>query len=1071
MTKDNGILNVAPATTRRAGRVGGLVAAAVAMNLFATAAARADVYAFTIAAGAGVVLDHTDGTGTNARFFNPTGAAVDGAGNLYIADGGDHTVRKVTAGGVVTTLAGSSGQPGSSDGAGTGARFLYPYAVAVDGSGNLYVTDTGNENVRKITAGGVVSTVAGTLGIAGSVDGPAAAAQFNLPEGVAVDSAGNVYVSDTNNSTIRMIAVSGTVTTLAGVAGQTGASDGTGGSARFNYPFGIAVDTAGSLYVADFGNSTIRKIAAGGVVTTLAGTASQSGGSDGQGSAARFNHPSAVSVDGAGNVYVADTSNQTIRKVTAGGSVSTLAGTAGVGGRADGAGAAASFFYPGGIAVTGSGTVYVADTGNHSVRVVAASGAVATLAGAAGQQGSADGTGSAALFAYPDGVAVDASGNLFVADHNNNTIRKMTPSGVVTTVAGTAGLAGSVDGAGAAARFSGPTGVAVDGTDNLYIADAGNSTIRKITANGVVSTLAGLAGIAGNIDGAGAGARFNAPQGVAVDGAGNVYVADTNNSTVRMVTANGTVTTMAGVAGQTAGTDGASGVARFDGPYAVAADSGGNVYVADFFNATIRKITAAGTVSTLAGLVQQVGFTDAAGAAARFNQPYGLAVDSVGNVFVSDTYNRAVRKISAGGVVTTVNGPECRFLYPQGIAVDASDNLYVADGDNQAINVGAIVTAPASGAPVASVSVTTGQGATFAIGAAGSTTTYQWQLSVDGGVTWTAVANNATYSGATTPTLVLASTTLAMNGSLYRAQLANAAGTAVSGAGTLTVADPGTGSGPTGTARLINLSIRGFAGTGATTLSVGLVINGSGAKQILLRGVGPALAPLGVSGALVSPQLSLFSSSSVLLATNTGWGSVGGATSAEFAAVGAFPLPAGSADCALFQSLPAGGAAYSAQVSGLGGTTGIALAEIYDADTGTPATRIINVSARALSGTGTSVLIAGFVVGGSGTDTLLIRGIGPTLAQYGVTGVLATPQLTVHTTVNGQDTVLASNTTGWGGGATLSAAFTQVGAFALAPGSADSALLVTVPAGAYTAQVSGANGTTGVGLVEIYEMH
>jgi sugar lactone lactonase YvrE len=677
------------------------------LSAFLAGAARADNYAFQIEAGSGAVLDHTDGNGTNARFFSPTGVAVDGAGNIYIADVGDHTIRKVTAGGAVTTFAGISGQAGSGDGAGTSASFLYPYALAVDGGGNVYVADSGNQNIRKITAGGTVTTLAGTPGVVGSADGSGAAAQFNDPQGIAVDGAGNVYVSDTNNSTIRMISPAGNVTTLAGSAGQTGSTDGTGSSARFNYPFGIVADNGGNVYVADFENSTIRKIAPGGSVITLAGSPQQAGSSDGPAGSARFNHPEDVAVDGSGNVYVLDTSNQTVRQISVGGAVSTLAGNPGMSGRLDGTGAGASFFYPSGIAV-GASNVYVADTGNHSLRVLTVGGAVSTLAGAAGQEGSSDGTGSGALFAYPDGVAVDVTGNIFIADTNNNTIRKMTPGGVVTTYAGQAGPPGSADGPAANARFNSPTGVAADVFGNVYVADAGNSTIRRINSSGLVSTVAGQAGVHGSSDGIGSGALFNSPEGIAVDGVGNVYVADTNNCTVRLVTPLGIVTTLAGSPGQTGSADGTGSGARFDGPYAVAVDSLSNVYVSDFFNATIRVINNAHVVSTLAGTAQQPGFTDATGAPAKFNQVYGVAVDGSGNLFVTDTYNRAVRKIAPGGTVTTIGGPASRFFYPQGIAVDAAGNLYVADGDNQAINVGVFQPAPPPAPPAAPAAANSG---------------------------------------------------------------------------------------------------------------------------------------------------------------------------------------------------------------------------------------------------------------------------------------------------------------------------------------------------------------------------
>lgn len=1037
---------------------------AAALGLAAAGIAQADVYTFTTLSGNAVALDRFDGTGTNARFLNPTGVAVDAAGTIYLADGGDHTVRKITASGVVTTLAGGSGQGGSADGTGTAARFVYPYAIAVDAAGNVYVTDIGNHNIRKITAGGVTTTLAGTTGVAGSVDGTGTTAQFNLPQGITVDASGNVYVSDTNNSTIRKISTTGAVTTFAGVAGQTGGADGVGAAARFNYPFGLSIDTSGNIYAADFGSSTIRKITAAGTVTTLAGSAGLSGSADGTGNAARLDHPSALSVDGAGTVYVIDTSNQTVRRITAAGSVSTLAGTAGLGGRTDGTGATARFFYPAGIAVTASGTAYVADTGNHSLRVVSAAGIVTTLAGATGLTGIADGLGGDARFAYPNGVALDSAGNLYIADHNNHTIRKMTPAGLVSTLAGAAAISGNTDGLGAAARFNGPTGVAVDGSGNVFVADAGNTSIRKITPSGTVTTFAGISGVGGSADGTGTAARFNAPQGIAIDSVGNLYVADTNNSTIRKITTGGTVTTIVGVAGQTGSLDGPGGTARLNGPYAVAVDSAGTVYVADFFNSTIRKVTVSGMVSTLAGLAGKTGLADGLGAVARFNQPYGVAVDAGGNVFVADTYNRAVRRISPGGDVTTVNGPGARFYYPQGIALDAAGSLYIADGDNQGISKGLFVASPPSGGAITSATVAAGQSATFTLGAAIAQATYQWQVSTDAGATWTSVNNSATYTGATTATLTLAATVTTMNGYRYRALITNAAGTSASGAATLTVTDAGTGGGPTGTARLINVSVRTFVGTGDNVVAVGFGLSGSGAKQLLIRGVGPTLGVFGVSGVLNQPMLGLYNTSSVLMSANAGWGGTT-ALATAFASVGAFALPATSADTALYQPLTAG-TTYSALLTGANATTGIALVEVYDADAGTPATRLTNISARALSGTGVSALTAGFVIGGEGTETLLIRGIGPTLAVFGVGGVLATPQLALFNSTGQQ---IAFNA-GWGGGAALAAAFASVGAFPLTVTAVDAAMLVTLPPGSYTVQVSGANNTTGVGLIEVYEM-
>jgi hypothetical protein len=322
------------------------------------------------------------------------------------------------------------------------------------------------------------------------------------------------------------------VSTLAGLKAFVGSADGTGSAARFNYPAGVAVDGAGTVYVADSSNHTVRKVTPGGVVTTLAGLAGFPGSANGTGSAARFFFPNGVAVDGAGTVYVADSGNDTIRKVTAAGVVTTLAGLAGFPGSANGTGSAARFDRPSGVAVDGVGTVYVADQGNHTIRKVTAVGVVTTLAGLAGVPGSANGTGSAARFTNPAGVAVDGVGTVYVADTNNHTIRRVTAAGAVTTVAGSPGTPGSADGIWGGGQFYHPHGVAVAGLGIVYVADATNRTIRKVTPS-AVSTPAGLAGIWGSADGTGSAARFHTPWGVAVDAAGLVYVADTWNHAIR----------------------------------------------------------------------------------------------------------------------------------------------------------------------------------------------------------------------------------------------------------------------------------------------------------------------------------------------------------------------------------------------------------------------------------------------------------------------------------------------------------------------------------------------------------
>ena len=614
---------------------------------------------------------------TVATFNAPTGVAVDTAGNVYVADQGNNLIRKIDPSGTVTTLAGS-GQAGSANGTGTNASFNQPWGVAVDATGNVYVADKYNNMIRKISPAGVVTTLAGS-GTAGSANGTGPAATFYSPSGVAVDTAGNVYVADDGNNLIRKINSSGLVSTLA---------------SSFSFPSGVAIDAAGNVYVSDQGSQSIRKISPAGVVSTLAGSGAP-GSANGTGAAASFNQPIGVAVDAAGNVYVGDEGNNLIREISPSAVVSTLAG-GGAGFATNGAGTVASFAHPFGVAVDAAGNVYVADFSSNMIRKINSSDIVSTLAGTgtAGSANTTTATTTTASFNQPSGVAVDATGNVYVADVLNNMIRKISPAGVVSTLAGS-GTLGLANGTGAAASFYRPAGVTVDATGNVYVADEYNSMIRKISSSGVVTTLAG-SGSLGSTNTIPGPVAFNFPTGVAVDVIGIVLVADQGNNLIRQVGPSGITTTFAG-SGASGAMNGIIAVASFKVPIGVAVDPAGNVYVADAGNNMIRMINSAAVVSTLAGSGAK-GSNNGTGTAASFNQPWGVAVDATGNVYVADAGNNQIRKISPLGVVTilagsstgaagSANGPgyAATFNYPTGVAVDAAGNIYVADQGNSMI--------------------------------------------------------------------------------------------------------------------------------------------------------------------------------------------------------------------------------------------------------------------------------------------------------------------------------------------------------------------------------------------------
>lgn len=1037
---------------------------AVALASCAASLAFAQSYSFTIVAGTPPLIGSNEGTGTEARFNSPGAVALDAAGNTYVADRLNHVVRKITPAGVVTTLAGVAGSPGIADGLGSAARLDQPGGIAIDAAGNLFVTDRAAFTIRKITAAGEVSTLAGLPNVPGYADGVGSGARFSVPYGIAIDRDGMLFVVDGANRVIRKVTPAGVVTTLAGGAGIVGHVDATGTNARFDALAGLAIDGAGNLYAADTSSAVIRKITPAGVVTTLAGLAYSRGTTNGLGAAARFSNPLGIAADRDGTVYVADTSNETIRKITPDGTVSLFAGVPGIPGNINASATTARFFRPTGLALDSAGNVIIADTSNHTIRRISASGTVTTLAGGGGNFGSTDGFGTTARFYHPRGLAIDGQGNVFVADSFNNTVRRISSAGIVSTFAGAPSVLGYTDGAATTARFGFPYGVAIDGADKLFVVDQLYNAVRSITA-GDVRTYAGVPGTTpGSTDGGLSVARFNFPTSVAVDRDGTVYVSDTFSHTIRKVSTAGVITTLAGLAGTSGTADGTGSVARFNQPSGIAIDASGTLFIADFGNSAIRRVTSTGEVSLFAGVSGVTGATDGTGANARFQNPEGIAFDAAGNLFVADSNNHMIRKITPSGVVTTIAGQStnigvaagtagnAQFFLPTGITVDRTGVIYVTSTFGNVIMRGALDSRPAITAPPQSHQVIAGTAATFSVSATGGGLSYQWKR------------NGIAITGATTSNYTAADIGASATGD-YTVDVINSAGSITSAPATLRIVTTGD------VGRITNLAIRSQAGTGAQTLIVGVAIGGSGtagSKPVLIRGAGPTLTAFGVTGALADPKLELYNSANAKISENDDWGG-NAQVGAVGGQVGAFAFGnATSKDAALYNPTFASGT-YSVWITGATGGTGVALAEIYDATPNASYTsttpRLTNVSARTQVGTGGDILIAGFSISGQTSKTVLIRAVGPTLAAFGVPGALNNPKLELFS-----GSSLINENDDWGGAASTSSAFFSVGAFALPTNSRDAVLLVTLAPGSYTAQVSGVGGTAGVALVEVYEV-
>ena len=619
---------------------------------------------------------------TSASLGYVTGVAVYG-GNIYISLQAYAAVVKVDPSGNLTLVAGA-GTPGFSGDGGpsAGAKLNNPQGLAVNPvNGDLYIADAGNNRIRKVS-GGIITTLLGGGAIA-----------LANPSGVAVDTAGNVYIADTNNNVVRKWS-NGVVTTVAGTG--TGGFNNYSGSptaVELLGPRSVAVDRSGNLYIADFKNDLIRKVSGGALTSVL-----------------DVIGPMAVAVDAAGDVFAASSGSDVVGELSTTGIISVFAGNQTFGYLGDGGVATgAELNTPAALAIDpSSGSVFIGDFNNFVVRAVV-NGVIYTVAGSSQGFDGNNGPPTSALLLKPIGTAIGPSGELYIADTNHNSIRKVL-NGVITTVAGTGSPGYSGDtGPATSAQLSAPWGVAVDSSGNLFISDLGNEVIRYVSAStGTISTVAGVGGTSGyNNDGIAANlAYLNAPAGIAIDSSDNIYIADFGNHRIRQVAkATGLISTVAGTG--TGGYNGdavAATTAELFNPVDIKLDTSGNLYIADRGNNLIRKVSG-GTITTVAGLTSHAGTSGTGGfsgdggpaTSALLNSPFGIALDSTGNLYIADSNNNVIREVS-GGVIETIAGntvagysgdlgpPTSASLNsPLAVSVSPAGLIYISDSQNNLI--------------------------------------------------------------------------------------------------------------------------------------------------------------------------------------------------------------------------------------------------------------------------------------------------------------------------------------------------------------------------------------------------
>jgi sugar lactone lactonase YvrE len=624
---------------------------------------------------------------TSASLAQPTGVARDSQGNVYISDTTNCRIRIINAAGTIGTYAGTGICGFSGDGGpARSATISYPCGIAFDRSGNLLITD--GARIRRITPDGIISTVAGngTLGYSGN-GGPATQASLNYPRGVFGDTAGNIYIADTDNNVIRKINPQGLIYTVAG--NHTAGFSGDGGpatKATLSYPYSVVADEQGNFYIADTDNARVRIVNSAGTINTYAGNGTYGNtGSGGPATSAAIGGPSALLI-GEGKLYL---SGEDIWAVDLDAQViNIMAGNGAEGFNGDGKTAlSTSFMIPAGMAFTGAGGLLVADSYNDRLRQIASNKIVSTIAGGYVGDGEKATAASLNFSSYVAHIAFDPAGDLYIADINDCRVRKVSQAGMISTFAGTGICSYSGDGGPAtSATLSVPQAVAADGSGNVYIADSGNDVIRKVDSSGTITTF--LTTLTAS-NGFSLSAHANA---LAVDGSGNLYASDSVYA-IWKITPSATTTVIAGelydIGYNGDGIPATEALLLF--PIGVAVDGAGNVYISDWLNYRIRKVDTAGIISTVAG-TGTAGFSGDGGPAtsAMVSLPTDVAVDAKGNFYIADWDNYRVRMVNSSGTIETMAGTgnfgyngnnlpaNQTNLLPIGLAV-ASGGVYVSD--------------------------------------------------------------------------------------------------------------------------------------------------------------------------------------------------------------------------------------------------------------------------------------------------------------------------------------------------------------------------------------------------------